>query len=257
MNFDNNPNKNLIEYCLRLADDRLILGQRLAELCGHAPMLEEDIAITNTSLDLIGQATSIYEYAAELINDGKTADDIVFFRGERHYKNVLLSEQDNTDFAFMIMRQFIFDSFDVLFQRELSKSSDERLASIAAKAYKESLYHFRHAKLWVLRLGDGTTESNAKINDALEYLWMYSGELFEMDAIHLSLVESNIAPNLDLFKSEWLEMVNSILTEATLPTQTLDTFMQTGGRKGRHTEYLGHILAELQYIPRAYPTAQW
>lgn len=257
MNIENNPNKSLIEYCLSLADDRLILGQRLGELCGHGPMLEEDIAVTNTALDLIGQATSIYEYAAELINDGKTADDLVFFRGERHFKNVLLCEQDNTDFAFMILRQFIFDSFDVLFQRELSKSSDERLASIAAKAYKESLYHFRHSKLWILRLGDGTEESHNKIAEALEYLWMYSGELFEMDEVSKSLVISNIAPNLDLLKSEWLELVNIILTEATLPKQTLDTFMQTGGRKGRHTEYLGHILAELQYIPRAYPTAQW
>lgn len=257
MNFENNPNKNLIEYCLRLADDRLILGQRLAELCGHAPMLEEDIAITNTSLDLIGQATSIYEYAAELMNDGKTADDLVFFRGERQFKNVLLSEQDNTDFAYITIRQFLFDSFDLLFQRELSKSSDERLSSIAAKSYKESLYHFRHTKLWVLRLGDGTEESNAKINDALEYLWMYSGELFEMDEVSKSLVISNTAPNLDLLKSEWLELVNIILTEANLPKQTLDTFMQTGGRNGRHTEYLGHILAEMQYIPRAYPNSQW
>ena len=257
MKFENNSNKNLIEYCLRLADDRLILGHRLGELCGHGPMLEEDIALTNTALDLIGQATSIYEYAAELIGENTTADQLVYYRGEREYKNLLLSEQDNTDFAYTILKQFFFDSFDLFLQRDLSNSKDERLASIAQKSYKETLYHLRHAKLWVLRLGDGTADSNLKMNEALEYLWMYVGEMFETDDITNLLINDGIAVDVNKFKNEWLELVNSVLVEATLPKQSLDTFMQTGGRKGRHTEFMGHILAEMQYIPRAYPNTQW
>lgn len=257
MKFENNQNKNLIEYCLRLADDRLILGHRVGELCGHGPMLEEDIALTNTALDLIGQATSIYEYAAELIGDGTKADDLVYYRSEREYKNVLLSEQDNTDFAYVILRQFFFDTFDLFLQKELSKSKDERLASIAQKSYKETLYHLRHAKLWVVRLGDGTEESHHRMNEALEYLWMYVGEMFETDAITNELITAGIAVDVNSFKNDWLVMVNSVFEEATLPKQTLDTFMQSGGRKGRHTEYMGHILAEMQYIPRAYPNLTW
>lgn len=254
---ENSNYSALVEYCLRIADDRMILGQVLAESCGHLPMLEEDIAITNISLDLIGQATSFYEYAAELLGNEFTADSLVFFRGEREFKNLLLVEQDNIDFAYLIMKQFLFDSFDLFFMEALSKSQNEHLAAIAAKAYKESLYHFRHTKSWVIRLGDGTEESNNKIKDALEYLWMYVGEMFEHDEIEIILIEQNIAVNANLFKDKWLSLIGDTFKEATLLMPNINDFMQSGGRKGRHTECLGHILAEMQYIPRAYPSANW
>lgn len=257
MNFDNNPNRNLIDYCLRLADDRLILGHRLGELCGTGPFLEEDIALTNKSLDILGQATSIYEYAASLIGEDSTADKLVYYRNEREFKNILLSEQQNYDFAYVVVRQFLFDSFNYFFHKELSASKDETLAAVGSKAYKESLYHLRHSKLWVLRLGDGTEESHKKMLDALEFLWMYAGEMFEQDEIEQSLIELGIAVDCNKFKSDWIDLVNSTLNEATLPTQSIDSFMQTGGRKGRHTENLGHILTEMQYLQRAYPNLQW
>jgi len=254
---ENSNYNSLVEYCLRIADDRMILGQVLAESCGHLPMLEEDIAITNISLDLIGQATSFYEYSAELLGNGETADNLVFFRGEREFKNILLVEQDNSDFAYLIVKQFLFDSFDLLFMEALTKSHNEQFAAIAAKAYKESLYHFRHTKSWVIRLGDGTDESNSKINEALEFLWMYVGEMFEIDEVEESLIKENIAVNTNLFKDKWLTLIKDTFKEATLIMPNINDFMQTGGRKGRHTECLGHILAEMQYIPRAYPTANW
>lgn len=254
---DNVNYNSLVEYCLRIADDRMILGQVLAESCGHLPMLEEDIAITNISLDLIGQATSFYEYAAELLGNGETADNLVFFRGEREFKNILLAEQENIDFAYLIMKQFLFDSFDLLYMEALTKSNNEQFSAIAAKAYKESLYHFRHTKSWVIRLGDGTSESNLRINEALEFLWMYAGEMFEIDETEESLIKNNIAVNTSLFKDKWLTLVADTFKEATLNMPNINDFMQSGGRKGRHTERLGHILAEMQYIPRAYPNASW
>lgn len=246
----------LFKYCLRLADSNLILGHRLSELCSQGPILEEDIATTNIALDLIGQARYLYQYATEVEGKGRTEDDLAYKRAEREFYNTLLSEQPNGDFAVTIARQFFVDVFDYYFYKELLNSQDQRLAELAARAIKEVTYHLHHTTQWMLRLGDGTEESHQRLQTAVNDLWMYTGELFEMDETDETLIKEGIAPNLNDIKVKWTSKVSEVLAEATV-AKPEDGWMQTGSRKGRHSEHLGYILAEMQYLQRAYPDAKW
>lgn len=248
--------KALFEYLLRLGDDSLILGHRLSEWCGHGPILEEDIAMTNLSLDLIGQATSILDYAGKVEGKGRTEDDLAFLRFDKDYRNLLLVERPNGDFGVTMMRQFLFDAYrKPLFER-LTKSNDEMLAAIAEKSLKETKYHLKHSSEWVIRLGDGTEESHERMQNALDELWKYSSEIFYEDTVDQELTEKGVLPDMTGLKEEWEETVNHVFAEATLQIPT-NNWKQEGGRKGLHTEHLGYILAELQYMQRAYPGMQW
>lgn len=247
---------SLFEYVLRLGDDSLILGHRLSEWCGHGPILEEDIAMTNISLDLVGQATSLLGYAGELEGKGRDADALAFLRFDREYKNVLLVEQPNGDFGMTMLRQFFFDAYRKPLFEKLQHSTDQHLAAIAEKSLKETKYHLKHSSEWVIRLGDGTEESNARIQDSLNTLWRYTNELFFTDEVDNELVEKGIVPSLQEIQNEWNATVTAVLTEATLTIPT-NNWKQEGGRKGLHSEHLGYILAELQYMQRAYPNMQW
>lgn len=247
---------SLFEYVLRLGDDSLILGHRLSEWCGHGPILEEDIAMTNISLDLVGQATSLLGYAGELEGKGRDADALAFLRFDREYKNVLLVEQPNGDFGMTMLRQFFFDAYRKPLFEKLQHSTDQHLAAIAEKSLKETKYHLKHSSEWVIRLGDGTEESNARIQDSLNTLWRYTNELFFTDEVDVELVEKGIVPSLQEIQNEWNATVTAVLTEATLTIPT-NNWKQEGGRKGLHSEHLGYILAELQYMQRAYPNMQW
>lgn len=246
----------LFRYLLRLADDQLILGQRLGEWCGHAPTLEEDLALANIALDLLGQARSLYTHAGEIEGKGRDEDQLAFLRYEREYENALLVEQPNGDFAHTIARQFFYAAFMEPFWREMTKSSDATLAAIAAKAVKEVAYHLRHSAEWVIRLGDGTDESRERMIEALDALYIYTGELFEMDEVTQAVVDAGIGVDVAALKAEWDATVETVLREATLDRPTA-AWMQTGGRTGQHTEHLGHILTELQYMQRAYPGMSW
>ena len=243
-------------YCLRIGDDALILGHRLSEWCSNGPLLEEDLALTNFSLDLIGRAQAVLGYAAELKADGSTADDLAYRRSERHYYNHLLVEQANGDFAHTMARQLYISVFELYFFEELQKSKDHTLAAIAAKTVKEVKYHVKHAGDWVIRLGDGTEESHKRMQKALNNFWMYTGELFEMDACEGQLLHEGLAVDLASIKNSWQTHIKKIVTEATLQTPE-NGYMQTGGLKGIHSEHLGHILSEMQYLQRAYPDATW
>mgnify|MGYP001595179767 FL=1 len=246
---------SLFTYTLRIADSSLILGQRMSEWCSNGPTLEEDIAMSNISLDMFGQANGFYQYAAQL--DGtKSADELAFRRNEREFFNHQLVEQENGNFGTTMVRNFLHDVFNFLFYTELSKSKDETLSALASKSLKEVKYHLRHSSNWLIRLGDGTGESNTKVQDALEELWMYTGELFEMDNLDAELLKSGIAVDNSALKSEWDRMVNKTLVKAKL-TRPEDAYMATGGKKGLHTEYLGFILSEMQFLQRAYPDAKW
>ena len=246
---------NLFTYTLRIADSSLILGQRMSEWCSNGPTLEEDIAMSNISLDMFGQANGFYQYAAQL--DGtKSADELAFRRNEREFFNHQLVEQENGNFGTTMVRNFLHDVFNFLFYTELSKSKDETLSALASKSLKEVKYHLRHSSNWLIRLGGGTEESNTKVQDALEELWMYTGELFEMDNLDAELLNSGIAVDNSALKSEWDRMVNKTLVKAKL-TRPEDAYMATGGKKGLHTEYLGFILSEMQFLQRAYPDAKW
>jgi ring-1,2-phenylacetyl-CoA epoxidase subunit PaaC len=247
---------SLFEYVLRLGDDSLILGHRLSEWCGHGPILEEDIAMTNISLDLVGQATSLLGYAGELEGKGRDADVLAFLRFDRDYKNVLLVEQPNSDFGMTMLRQFFFDAYRKPLFEKLQHSTDQHLAAIAEKSLKETKYHLKHSSEWVIRLGDGTEESNTRIQDSLNTLWRYTNELFFTDEVDTELVERGIVPSLNEIQLEWNATVNAVLSEATLTIPT-NNWKQEGGRKGLHSEHLGYILAELQYMQRAYPNMQW
>lgn len=247
---------NHFEYILRLGDDSLILGQRLAEWCGHGPVLEEDIAMTNISLDLIGQATVLLSYAGELEGKGRDADKLAFLRFDREYKNLLLVEQPNGDFGMTMMRQFLFDAFRKPFYESLQNSSDSHLAAIAEKSLKETKYHLKHSSEWVIRLGDGTDESHDRIQESLDTLWRYSDELFYTDQVDQEMVEKGIAPNMSLIKAEWDETVKAVFSEANLTIPT-NNWKFDGGRKGMHSEHLGFILADMQYMQRAYPNMEW
>jgi ring-1,2-phenylacetyl-CoA epoxidase subunit PaaC len=251
-----NRESPLFCYTLRLADNVLILGHRLSEWCGHAPVLEEDLALANMALDLIGQARSFYSYAGEIEGRGRDEDALAYLRDAREYRNVLLVEQPNGDFALTIVRQLFFAAFAQPYFQKLAHSYDATLAAIATKAEKEMAYHLRHAAEWAIRLGDGTEESHRRAQDAVDELMPYTGELFEADQVEASLIETGVAPDPASVRPFWNKTIQEVLTEATL-TLPLDGFMQTGGRNGRHSEHLGHLLAELQFLQRAYPGASW
>jgi len=252
-----NNNDNLLNYALRNGDDRLILAHRLGEWCGSAPILEEDIALTNVALDVLGQSILFYKYAAELEGTDNDEDFYAYKRGEQEFRNLLLTEQPNEDFAYTIARQFYFDTFDYYFFDELTKSKNSNLSAIAEKSIKEAKYHLRHSSQWMLRLGDGTTESNSRINDACGYLWMYTGELFENQSGDEVLIESVIIPDLYLLHDNWLNSILQIKKEAGIALPDEGQFMQKGGRIGKHTEYLGHIISDMQYLSRVFPNAKW
>jgi ring-1,2-phenylacetyl-CoA epoxidase subunit PaaC len=241
---------------LHLGDNSLILGQRNAEWCGHGPVLEQDIAITNISLDLIGQARNFYQYAASLMGNGATEDTLAYLRKERELKNLLLVEQPNGDWAQTILRQFFFSQYQSLLFQQLQNSKDEQLAAIAEKSLKEVTYHLRWSSEWVVRLGDGTEESNKRIGKAIEELWRYTGEMFEAASYELRAASEGIGVDVSKLKNEWLNKVKEIFNEATLVVPE-KVFMQTGGKEGKHTEHLGYILTELQYMQRAYPNCEW
>jgi ring-1,2-phenylacetyl-CoA epoxidase subunit PaaC len=245
-----------LEYLLRLGDSSLIIGHRLSELCGHGPILEEDIALTNIALDFIGNATAILAYAAEVEGKGRTEDDLAFMRHEREFRNVLLTEQPNGDFAQTMVRQFLFDAYMFFLYEELKNSKDDALAALAAKAHKEINYHLRHTTEWMYRLGDGTEESHERAQNALNALWMFTADLFDMDEVDVLLIKEGIAPDLAPIKAKWEQRVGEVLKKSTLQLPTT-TFKQKGSREGKHTEHLGFLLAEMQYVHRAYPGVKW
>lgn len=249
-------NENLFNYLLQLGDNSLILGHRLSELCGHGPILEVDMALTNISLDLIGQARNYYQYAAEVEGKGRTEDDLAMLRDVRDFKNALLLEMPNEDFAYTIARQFFFDVFHLLFLEELAKSSDERLAAIATKSHKEVSYHIRYSGEWVKRLGDGTAESHTRMQNAINDLWMYVGELCEVSEVDKQVAASGIGVDLDKIRPAFYEKINSVLEEATM-IRPESTWNQSGGKLGKHTEHLGFILSELQWMQKTYPGMEW
>lgn len=246
----------LFEYCLRIGDNSLILGHRLSEWCGHGPILEEDIALINIALDLIGQSRFIYSYAAELEGKGRTEDDLAYLRDVMQFKNSVLVEQPNGDYAKTIVRQFLFTAYNYLFYKELQKSKNENLAAFAEKSLKEVTYHLRHSSEWVVRLGDGTEESKERTQNAIDELWMFTGDMFAGDAIDELLLKEKIAVDLSKLKTEWDKLIEEVFTKATL-TIPSNAFMMIGGKEGKHTEHLGYLLAEMQFLPRAYPGANW
>jgi ring-1,2-phenylacetyl-CoA epoxidase subunit PaaC len=248
--------ENLYKYILGIADNSLILGQRLGELCGHGPSLETDIACTNISLDLFGQVRSYYQYAAKIIGDGRSEDDIAMLRKEREYVNVLLVEQPNTDFAYTIGRQFLFDVYHFLFLKELQKSHDLTLSAIAIKSIKEVSYHQRFSSDWVKRLGDGTAESHQRMQDAIDSLWTYTDELFHQTEADKIIISEGIGVDVTVLKSVYYATVSKILNESTLKTPESKWF-QKGGKEGIHTEHLGYLLSNLQYMQRTYPNMEW
>ena len=250
---NNNP---LFEYILRIADNALILGHRVSELCGHGPSLETDIGLTNIALDLVGHARTLLQYAAKVEGKGRSEDDLAFLRDIRGFKNVLLVEQENGNFADTVARQFLFDTYNYYFFAALQESNDETLVAIAQKSLKEISYHYRYSAEWVIRLGDGTDVSHEKMQAALDKIWTYSGELFEADAIDEAMVEAGIGVDLARIKVLWQERVDQVLKEATL-TQPETRWMQKGGKQGKHSEKLGFLLAEMQWMQRAYPGLEW
>jgi len=249
-------NNNLYNYILGIADNSLILGQRLGELTGHGPSLETDIACTNISLDLFGQVRSYFQYVAKIAGDKRTEDDIAMLRKEREYKNVLLVEQPNTNFAYTIGRQFLFDVYHLAFLAELQKSTDLTLSAIANKCIKEVSYHERFSSDWVRRLGDGTEESKAKMQEAINYLWTYTDELFHQTEADKAMVAEGIGVDVTKLKEHYYKQVSGLLIEANLEVPESKWF-QKGGKEGIHTEHLGYILTELQYMQRTYPNMEW
>lgn len=247
----------LVDYILRIGDSALILGHRLSEWCGHGPVLEQDIALTNIALDLVGQARSLLTYAGEIEGQGRSEDDLAFLRDVYDYKNVLLAEQPNGHFGDTIARQFYYDTFNYYFLKELEKSSDEQLAGFATKSLKEVSYHLRHSTEWIIRLGDGTAESHEKIQKSLDDLYMFTGELFQMDEIDAAMIEAGIGVDLNVIRTAWNEHMQRTFAEATLTLPDSETWMQSGGKTGQHGEHLGFLLAEMQFLPRAYPGATW
>lgn len=247
---------NLIQYIFGVADNCLILGQRLGELCGHGPSLETDIALTNISLDLLGQTRSYYQYVAKLQGGDATEDTVAFLRLEREYKNVLLVEQPNTDFGYSIARQFLFDVFHLALLTELQNSKDDMLKAIANKSIKEVSYHVRFSSDWIKRLGDGTEESHLKIQTAINDLWIFIDELFHQTDADKEMVKQGVGVDVTLLKEDYYKKINSILEEATLEIPQVEYF-QKGGKLGIHSEHMGYLLSDLQYMQRTYPNMTW
>jgi ring-1,2-phenylacetyl-CoA epoxidase subunit PaaC len=260
----NQSTNQLTQYTLHLADSNLILTQRNGAWCGHGPILEQDIAITNITLDLIGQSRNLYQYAALLINQATnqpitevaTEDSLAYLRTEREFKNLLLVEQENGDWAQTILRQFFYSVYQYLLYEKLQQSSDTQLAAIATKSLKEVTYHVKWSSEWVIRLGDGTEESKARMEKAINELWRYTGEMFIPADYEIELQKARIAVDVTALKTGWEQKVKAIFEEATLIVPE-NVFMQTGGKNGVHTEKLGYILSELQYLQRVYPGADW
>lgn len=245
-----------VEYVLRLADNALILGQRISEWCGHSPVLEEDMALTNMALDLIGQARLLLSHAGRMDGSSRDEDQLAFLRNEGQYRNLTLCELPNGDFARTVLRNFLFASFHSLLWEKLSQSRDADLAAIAAKSLKESRYHQRHAADWVVRLGDGTAESHRRTEEALAYLWPYTAEFFSPSPADEAAIASGLGPAWGELKQDWLAAVGPVLEEATLTTPEHSRFLSTG-KFGRHSEHMGHLLTPMQYLQRSYPGAQW
>jgi ring-1,2-phenylacetyl-CoA epoxidase subunit PaaC len=248
--------EDLYKYILGIADNTLILGQRLGELCGHGPSLETDIACTNMSLDLLGQTRSYFQYAAKLKGESATEDSIAFLRTEREYLNVLLVEQPNTNFAYTIAKQFLFDIYHYLFVEQLLQSKDVNLSAIAHKAFKEVSYHRRFSSDWVKRLGDGTAESKARMQNAIDDLWRYTDELFHTTEADKAMIAKGIGVDVSKLKDTYYQQVNQILEEAKLEIPELKWF-QKGGKNGVHTEHMGYILSDMQYMQRTFPNMTW
>ena len=244
----------LFEYVLRLADDRLVLGHRMSEWCGHGPILEEDIALSNIALDLVGHAASLLNLAGEIEGKGRDGDALAYFREAVEYRNALLVELPKGDFGFTMVRQFLFDAYSVLLWDALSRASDERVAALATKCLKEDKYHLRHSSEWLVRLGDGTDESHARAQSALNELWRFTSELFDHDDIDESVTAQGIVVDHDAIRSRWQGMVAEVAARATLTVPT-DTTAMRGGRHGRHTEHLGHMLSVMQIVARSHPGA--
>lgn len=246
----------LFEYLQRLGDDRLILGHRLSEWCGHAPIIEEDIALANVSLDLIGQSVSLLKLAGEVEGKGRDEDALAYFRDGVEFRNALLVEQPNGDFGQTMVRQFLFDAYSLLLWEALTACGNAQLAAIAAKAIKEDKYHLRHSSEWIIRLGDGTGESHARVQRAFDGLWRYTAELFERDAIDEAVAALGVQVDLAGIRARWDAIVDDVLARATL-VRPADGAMRRGGRVGKHTEHLGHLLATMQIVARSHPGASW
>lgn len=248
--------KNLAKYIYTIADNTLILGQRLSELCGHGPSLETDIAGTNIALDLLGQTRSYYQYAAQVLGEKENEDTIAFLRKEREYRNVLLVEQPNIHFGYVMVRQLFFDVYHLLYLEKLQKSNDQVLAAIAQKAIKEVKYHFRFSSDWVKRLGDGTEVSNAKVQEAVNDLWKFTNEFFEMTEEEKEAAESKIGVDNNWIKDDYYQKMELILRDARVTIPDTKWFRK-GGKEGVHSEHMGYLLADLQYMQRTYPNMQW
>jgi ring-1,2-phenylacetyl-CoA epoxidase subunit PaaC len=248
---------NKVNYLLRLGDNAMVLSQRLCELCGKGPALEEDMALSNVSLDLLGQTRMWYTYAAELEGAGRDEDKLAYLRDAQDYKNVLLVEQPNGNYAHTLVRQFFFDTWHYFLIGALTKCSDARIAEIAEKSLKEVTYHLRRSGDLVVRLGDGTDVSHQFTQTAVDELWMYTGEMFTYDVVDEAMVAQGIAPPAAMPREQWLSHVSDILGEATLTMPPADAWMHKGGKQGRHSEHLGYLLAEMQFLQRAYPGSEW
>lgn len=249
-------NEPLFQYLLKLGDDSLILGQRLCEWCGHAPTIEVDLSLSNLALDLIGQATLLLGYAGEVEGKGRSADNLAFHRNAEEFRNCLLVEQPNGDFAQTMARQFFYSTYSLLMFETLTQSADQRIAEIAAKAVKEVRYHAELAADWVVRLGDGTEESHERMQDGVDWFWRFIDEMFETDSAEMSLVQEGIAVDRAAIRAEFDRRVAATLEIATLETRP-QVWPITGGRSGKHSEHLSPLLAEMQVLPRAHPEAVW
>ncbi len=249
-------NDNLYRYLLILGDNSMILGQRLSELCGHGPNLETDIALTNISLDLFGQVRSYMQYAAKIKGGETTEDSVAYLRSERDYYNTILVEQENTDFAYVIARQFFFDAFHKPLLEQLMNSKDETISAIAAKSIKESKYHLRFSSEWMRRLGDGTEESHSRLQNAVNDLYAYCMEFFQETEVEKNMKENGIGADLELVKVSFLKTINEVLPQAGIEYKDIK-FRYANGKQGMHSEKLGYILSDFQYIQRAYPNMTW
>ncbi len=249
-------NEALIKFCLRLGDNSLIAGHRLAELCSRGPFLEEDIAMSNIGLDHIGYAEALLEYAGGLMKDSKTADELAYKRPEHEFLNALLVELPNTNFAHTVIKEFFFAAWQVELCKVMSVSPDDTIAGLAQKVIKEAKYHLSHTGSWVLRLAGGTEESHQKITEAIEIIWDFTSELFDLDEVENTLVKEGVLSDLSSLRNSWLEIIKQWFDKAGLEVPE-EGYQEKGGRNGKHTEYLGHILSEMQYLPRAYSDAKW